>query len=373
MFIKSQKAQRMLVNSLKLREILRRSDLAKMLNTILDSKPPLKVSDLASKLSITVDAARRKLRIIRNAGIGIGIDVNHYGLGLVKLFIIVEGIWDRLPTPLSYVIKWRAHIISPRPSTMMLFYQPINVSKEYILNALKDMKITNVFEAQLTVCNKPNFVEYFDPQKNEFTYPWDDIKSKISKCIAHASPPRLVHFKRLDWLDILILSLLEDNALMSISDIAKKLNISRNKISTHYRNHLLRTGIIRGFRLTYAPFPLEGSLYILVYLKGKPETIYAISLVLREIIGFGSAVLDLVKGNGLYMFALPYHEISGFLKLLDWLKEIAEEISIYVADRLSVKSYSIPFLIYSPRSRFWDLSVYDVMKERFEKLFQKRR
>ena len=138
-----------------------------------------------SKLSITVDAARRKLRIIRNAGIGIGIDVNHYGLGLVKLFIIVEGIWDRLPTPLSYVIKWRAHIISPRPSTMMLFYQPINVSKEYILNALKDMKITNVFEAQLTVCNKPNFVEYFDPQKKKFTLSWRNWKCYWGYIIFH--------------------------------------------------------------------------------------------------------------------------------------------------------------------------------------------
>ena len=171
----------------KLREILKREDLVRMLKAILESTPPLKVSDIASKLSITIDAARRRLRLIRNAGIGIGMDVNHYGLGLTKLFITVDGILDEIPAPLSYIIKWRAYIISPRPLTMMIFYQPINVDKKYILQSLPHRKVINVFEAQLTICNKPNFAQYFDPEKNEFVFPWDEIKIKISKCIAHAS------------------------------------------------------------------------------------------------------------------------------------------------------------------------------------------
>jgi len=373
LFARSQRAQRIFINSLKLREILKREDLVRMLKAILESTPPLKVSNLASRLSITIDAARRRLRLIRNAGISIGIDVNHYGLGLTKLFIAIDGILDEIPTPLSYIIKWRAHIISPRPLTMMIFYQPINVDKRYILQSLSHRKIINVFEAQLTIRNKPNFNQYFDPRRNEFIYPWDEVKAKISKCITHVSLPQLTHFRKIDWLDLLILSVLEDNALMSISDIARKLNVSRNKVSTHYRNHLVRTGIIKGFYFTYAPFPLEGSLYILVYLKGEPKVIYAVSLVLREIIGFGSAVLDIVNGNGIYMIVLPYDVISGFLKFLDWLKGLVEEIHIYVVDRLSIKSYSVPFLVYSPKSRFWDLNVYDVMKERFEKLFQREK
>ena len=108
-------------------------------------------------------------------------------------------------------------------------------------------------------------------------------------------------------------------------------------------------------------------------MKGEPKTIYAISLILREIIGFGSAVLDIVNGNGVLMLVLPYDVISSFLKFLDWLKEIVKKVRVYIVDRLSIKNYSVPFLVYSPKSRFWDLNVYDVMKERFEKLFRKER
>ncbi len=368
----SDKARRILEYSLKLRELLKRKDIVDILETILDTTPPLKLSAIASKLSTSVDAIRRKLRIIKNARINILVDINHYGMGLLKSIVMIDGILSEIPTPLSYILKWKAYILSPKPITALIFYQPINVNEEIILSTLEQYNIIKFFKTQLTIYNKPKFSRYFDPRTCKFTYPWGEIKSKIELNLSLLKPPSPTFFKKLDWLDVLIVSVLEDNALIGIGDIAKKLHIPRNRVSSHYKNHLLQTGIIRGFSLAYVPFPLEGSFYIVTYMKGDPKIIYSIIATIRELIGFGSANLDLENGNAICVFILPYDALSGFIEFLNWLRSYLDVLEVYVVDRLSIKSYSVPFFVYSPEARFWDLNVYEYMKEKFEKLFQRK-
>ena len=368
----SERARRILEYSLKLRELLRRRDIVDILEAILDTSPPLKLTAIASKLSTSVDAIRRKLRIIKNARINIRVDINHYGMGLLKLIVMIYGILDKIPAPLSYILKWKAYILSPRPITMLIFYQPVNVNEKLILNTLEQYKIIKFFKAQLTIYNKPKFSRYFDPRTCKFIYPWNEIKNKIEMNLSFLRPPTPTFFKRLDWLDVLIISVLEDNALIGIGDIAKRLHVPRNRISSHYKNHLLQTGIVRGFSLAYAPFPLEGSFYIIVYMKGDIKKIYPIVSTIRELVGFGSANLDIENGNAICAFVLPYDVLSGFIEFLNWLRKYVDDIEVYVVDRLSVKSYSVPFFVYSPEARFWDLNVYEYMKEKFEKLFQRK-
>jgi len=61
-----------------------------------------------------------------------------------------------------------------------------------------------------------------------------------------------------DETDLFVLKELEKNAMIDSVDIAKKLGTSRQVVEYHYRNHVLKRGLIENVQVSVAPFDRKG-------------------------------------------------------------------------------------------------------------------
>jgi DNA-binding Lrp family transcriptional regulator len=62
-----------------------------------------------------------------------------------------------------------------------------------------------------------------------------------------------------DYIDVFIVKELEKNAAISFVDIAKKLNTSRQNVERHYRDHVLKRGLIESVQVMISPFDRRGT------------------------------------------------------------------------------------------------------------------
>ncbi len=163
---------------------------------------------------------------------------------------------------------------------------------------------------------------WFDPKTESWTFSWDDWVEELATEETEL-PYTLVDpagfTNKADYTDIFIIKELEKDAAMSFVDIAKKLKVKRQNVEHHYRDHVLKRGLIESVQVTVAPFDRKGaSEPLFFHFKFSYETQmakFALSLLDKPFVHFLGKVLG-EKGLVSYMHFLSKRDFREFISAL---------------------------------------------------------
>ncbi len=163
---------------------------------------------------------------------------------------------------------------------------------------------------------------WFDIQSEAWVFPWDKW---IQELIHEKTqlPYTLVDPKDFpikgDETDLFILKELEKEATISFVDVAKKLNLPRQIIEYHYRNHILKRGLIENIQVAVAPFDRKGmseTLFFHFRFRDKEWMAkFAVSLLDKPFVHFLGKVLN-EKALVAYLHFLSRNDFRRFMGAL---------------------------------------------------------
>lgn len=163
---------------------------------------------------------------------------------------------------------------------------------------------------------------WFDTRSETWVFPWDEwIKELVheNKKLPYTlvDPPNFPI--KVDEIDLFILKELEKDATISFVSIAKKLNVTRQMIEYHYRNHILRRGLIEDIQVAVAPFDRKGmSEALFFHFKFEDEESmanFALSLLDKPFAHTLGKVLN-EKALVAYLHFLSRKDFRGFVNAL---------------------------------------------------------
>jgi len=199
--------------------------------------------------------------------------------------------------------------------------------------------------------------EWYDFSTNAWIFNWPallrDVISKIDSCedvSPHEFEPSAPRPK-FDLYDLYILHHLGQDVFTPITSLAIKIRTSPQNLSYHYRNHVLKNGLIRTTRPYWYPFLFEeSSFYILEIEFEDTKALRAFLASLNgKPIAYSCAYCEqAVRSSIMLAGALPYDELFNFTDLLDLLMDygVLKNYDYYIVDAYGAKAKSLPYHCY---------------------------
>jgi DNA-binding Lrp family transcriptional regulator len=138
---------------------------------------------------------------------------------------------------------------------------------ENFLQSLIDSGVAESFEINWTTCREgiPVKSRWFNIEENAWTFNWKEWVKEV-ETIEGKLPWTLIEPAdwpiKVDYEDLLIIKELEMDGRKTLTDISKKLGISIEKLKYHFREHVSKRGLIEGYEVDMARFPLLFSNYL---------------------------------------------------------------------------------------------------------------
>lgn len=166
---------------------------------------------------------------------------------------------------------------------------------------------------------------WFEATSEKWIFPWSNW---IEELIQEGTelPYTLMDPKdfliKADGIDLFILQKLEVDATTSFVDIAKKFGVRRQTIEHHYRNHVLKRGLIESVQVTVAPFDRKGMSEALFFNfrfeDEKQMARFALSLLDKPFVHFLGKVLN-ESALVAYLHFISREDFRGFVGALSEL------------------------------------------------------
>ena len=205
---------------------------------------------------------RVKNKILRK-GFDLQATVDCEALGLVRIAVKAKlsGAFEPFAKQLFYSLSELSYLASyqqamPDDFWMLHFSVPLEFQMEledFIIN-LKELGIfTSVDFLEFDwFRNAPMKAEYYDFESNRWDFDWTSSSDRagMSQGTKHKS-------RKIDWIDLLILKELEIDATSSLREIRDSLASKKNgdlkyqTLEWHYRTHVLRKGLIKGYTIRW--------------------------------------------------------------------------------------------------------------------------
>jgi DNA-binding Lrp family transcriptional regulator len=218
---------------------------------------PRNVSYIARKLGIPIETTRKRIKcLISQFFITFHANVYHTNLGLKKAFVFadaVPGCEEVLFKCLKANDFWL--YVSRSYGRGEGCYGIYGIPKEHTLkfeqfaNQLEETGIARNIRLYWSTClHTVNSTEnWFDPKSKTWIFHWDkwveEIPMKETKLPYTLREPKDFPLKA-DYNDLLILAKLQADLNISFREIAKVLNMTPEVVSYHYKNHILKQGLL---------------------------------------------------------------------------------------------------------------------------------
>jgi DNA-binding Lrp family transcriptional regulator len=259
-------------SSKSIREVLKRLDPTnvKILATMAKVGPRnlLEVSRLTSIPFTTI--YHRVAQIESKSGKVVQLVPNVVPLGMVRIVLLVAakpGLEDTVTQALRIPNYWRAvercegafthHSVQIIPVKFLREFREY-ISTMQAMNLIKSYRIIQTGGSNFVF---PDF-SYYDSGSGNWTFDWDEWLKEVK---AGAPTETIQDHTRepmsLEKVDVQIIASLEQDARMSFTDIAKKINSSPQTVKYHYDRKLVAGGVVDGFDFVLTPYPVEISAY----------------------------------------------------------------------------------------------------------------
>lgn len=163
---------------------------------------------------------------------------------------------------------------------------------------------------------------WFNAESETWIFPWEnwieELAHEATKLPYTLTDPKDFPI-RADEVDLFIIKELEKDATISFVEIAKKLSVTRQTIEYHYKNHILRRGLIESIQAMVAPFDIKGMSYPVVFnLRFEDEermAKFALSLLDKPFVHILGKILN-EKALVAYLHFLSNEDFRAFVRAL---------------------------------------------------------
>jgi DNA-binding Lrp family transcriptional regulator len=228
---------------------------------------PRNISYIARKLGIPIETARKRVkRLISQFFMALYANVYHTNIGLKKAFVFA----DALPGYEEVLFKclkandfwlYAGRYYGRCEGCYGIYGIPKEHTKEFeeFIHKLEEAEVARNLQFFWSTClHTVNLTEkWFDPESKTWIFHWDkwieEIPTKGTELPHTLMDPEDFPTKA-DYIDILILTELEVNSAVSFRDIAKILNVTPEAVSYHFKNHILKRGLLEKSQVFFLRF-----------------------------------------------------------------------------------------------------------------------
>lgn len=196
---------------------------------------------------------------------------------------------------------------------------------EQFLAELKKTGVAQDIQIQWSTCfHTVNLTgKWFDNNSQTWTFPWnkwlEEIPSKKSELPYTLTDPDSFTL-RADQTDLFIVKELEQDATISLADMARKLGTTLQNIRYHYESHVVKHGLVETFQVAILPFERSTSdMLFFVFRFNTTEKMakFAQSLLDKPFVNIVGKVLG--KNTLVSQLCLPRLEFRNFVDALSKL------------------------------------------------------
>lgn len=346
---------------------------------VVEGRPPYFRQRMAKDLGMTFHSIKRTLKVLQNHGAYYSVNVEYPRLGLLHLVFVLreppkrasDGRIAGLRERSRWFMRWCSSAFFPEPRGFAISFVPISESAvEAVVGDYKEISdIERYFVADVFV---PNNVD-----RSYVACEWSaavcandwarlarslrslarSLEGEMEGALERSQGEPPLKRARLDLLDLLLLSYLEENALYRPSELAGLVNASPAKVLKHVRKHLVETGVVRGARLRYGRSTVKGSVLFLAVGRDRPARAMALLGELARVYGFLNAFVNSLTGDFAFAIGVSVDEIEDYAEHVPKaLREVFEEVEVYQLDKASIYSYTIPYVAYDRLRKEWSVT-----------------
>jgi DNA-binding Lrp family transcriptional regulator len=293
---------------------------------------PRNKSKLATSLDMPIGTLRYRINYLRSHfSLYLQGNLYHTYLGLKKVMVFAEsrpGYEDLLYQCLKSNDYWLyvSRCIAA-PKCIAIYGIPAGKEGEFegFMGRLRELdQVCDVnFYWSTCIHNVNTTRTWFDDKTEEWIFPWDSWLKEVRVNEGNL-PPTLKEIDRYpqkaDQIDIIILKELEKDCTVRLKEIAKKLDMSLQRVKYHFEKHVIEEGMFEGYQI------------IANHYKGLSDDTYYFRFDFKTYENFKRFALSLInkpfaramgkaygKNQLLVQIYLPRSELRNFLEALSKL------------------------------------------------------
>ena len=288
---------------------------------------PRNLSDLAIHLKMPRPSLRYRIKNLRSDfSLGLYGNIYHTFIGLRKAIVFTDakpGYEDLLYECLKANDYW-LYVSQCIGAFRCLAVYGIPAGREEafgeFMNQLQEIShVRNVSFFWSTCVQTINATAaWFDKTSEEWSFPWDSWVEEVRRTEAEL-PYTLkepdAYTQKADWLDIMILKELEKDSTIKLTEIARKLDTSLERIMYHFKNHVIEKGMFEGYQIIAEHYKnsCADSYFFQFYFK-NPENLtkFACSLLHKPFARFMGK--EYGKNRLFTQIYLPKEQLSNFMR-----------------------------------------------------------
>jgi DNA-binding Lrp family transcriptional regulator len=293
---------------------------------------PRNLSDLAVQLEMPRPSLRYRIKNLHsNFSLNLYGNIYHTFIGLRKVIVSADAkpgyeelLYECLKTN-DYWLYVSQCIGALR--CLAIYGIPAEKEKEFegFISQLQELNLVqnvNYFWSTcIQVINSTGV--WFDKTSEEWSFPWNSWVEEVQRTQAEL-PYTLkepdAYTQKADWLDIMILKELEKDSTIKMTEIAKKLGTSLERVIYHFKNHVIEKGMFEGYQVIAEHYKNLGadSYFFQFYFKNRENlTKFANSLMYKPFARYMGK--EYGKNRLFAQIYLPREQLINFQKAISKL------------------------------------------------------
>jgi hypothetical protein len=161
---------------------------------------------------------------------------------------------------------------------------------------------------------------WFDGTSENWVFPWDSWVEEIQACkgdLPYTLKEPDDYVQKADWIDIMILKELEKDCSVKMQEIAKKLNMSKQRVKYHFENHVIKKQMFEGHQILadhYRGLSPDTCLFIFTFKNYENFKKFTCSLMNKP---FVRAMGKVYRKDQLFaQIYIPREQLGNFIETL---------------------------------------------------------
>jgi DNA-binding Lrp family transcriptional regulator len=352
--------------------------IAEMVKLIAQRGP--KVDEIARVMGVYNETVRYWYRQLLSRGFAIQASCNYEYLGMKRVVVIIElgDLFKDCADTVFYAMGHQAYVVG-YAKTKLGGYHVLSASvPQDCLNSwtdfMLDLKKIGVFKSIESIIldwvrNVPMRAEYFNFENGDWEFDWKS--DKVNPVSADVQPSQK---QKYDSTDLKIIGQLQVNANLSLTEMCEKVGAKNYKtFAWHYKAHVFRKGMIKGYRVNWTGMKYDFGSDRLVHKRHRYSWIDVIANGpsegerLRLMATLNQTPFVWIEGSGARAYfarmVFPAEEMSELLELLETaVSPVREKVKWFHMDQAHALSFSLPIQYYDEGTRRWNFNKQEVLQ-----------
>jgi hypothetical protein len=205
---------------------------------------------------------------------------------------------------------------------------------------------------------------WFDEPSENWVFPWDSWTKEIQTCkgdLPYTLKEPDSYVQKADWIDIMILKELEVDCTVQLQEIAKKLNMSKQRVKYHFESHVIEKQMFEGHQILadhYRGLSPDTCFFIFSFKNFENFSKFTCSLLNKP---FVRVMGKVYKMNQLFVqIYLPREQLRNFIEVLAKLvrTEFLETYEYVIVDLTQTQRQTISYEYFKDNGWQYDSEKY---------------